>query len=62
MQGPPASETEDENAKTLGFSGNSQVIFYYEKRAAGDTVVGFDDIVRSKTAGQIAIEYGCTKP
>ncbi len=62
MQGPPASQTEDENAKNLGFNGNSEVVFYYEKRAAGDTVVGFDDIVRSKTAGQIAIEYGCTKP
>lgn len=60
--GGTVSQTEDENAKPLGNSGSAQVVFYYEKRAAGDAVVGFDDIVRSRTAGQIAIEYGCTKP
>lgn len=55
----PASATEIANRKTAG-SGTGTV-FYYEKRTS-DTDVGFDDIVRSRTSGQIAIAYGCNKP
>lgn len=58
-----ASETELINAKAIGpSSGSGTNIFFYEKRAVGDTVIGFDDIVRSQTSGQISIEYGCAKP
>ena len=55
----PASATEVANRKTAG--SGTDTIFYYEKRTA-DTDVGFDDIVRSRTSGQIAIAYGCLKP
>lgn len=55
-----ASETEVQNSKNFGAGTN--VIFYYEKRATGDTIIGFDDIVRSRTSGQIAIAYGCNTP
>jgi prepilin-type N-terminal cleavage/methylation domain-containing protein len=55
----PASATEIANRKTVG--GGTDTVFYYEKRTS-DTDVGFDDIVRSRTSGQIAIAYGCVKP
>ncbi len=57
-----ASTTELSNIKAAGSGGSGTVIFYYEKLATGDTIVGFDDIVRSRTSGQIAIAYGCNKP
>lgn len=59
-----ASQTEVQNAKAVGplAGGDINKIFFYEKRASGDSVIGFDDILRSMTSGQIAIEYGCAKP
>lgn len=54
------SETEVQNVKNAG--AGTAIIFYYEKRATGDTITGFDDIVRSRTSGQIVIAYGCTTP
>ncbi len=57
-----ASATELANIKAIGSGGAAAAVFYYEKRAAGDAIVGFDDIVRSRTSGQIAIAYGCSKP
>ncbi len=57
-----ASTTELANVKPVGSGNASAVVFYYEKLAAGDAIVGFDDIVRSRTSGQIAIAYGCNKP
>ncbi|MEQ1887776.1 MAG: prepilin-type N-terminal cleavage/methylation domain-containing protein [Alphaproteobacteria bacterium] len=56
------SVTELGNIKTVGANAAAQVIFHYEKLAAGDAIVGFDDIVRSRTSGQIAISYGCNTP
>lgn len=55
-----ASETEIQNSKNFG--AGTSVVFYYEKRATGDTIIGFDDMVRSRTSGQIAIAYGCSTP
>lgn len=55
-----ASETEIQNSKNFGAGTN--VVFYYEKRATGDPIIGFDDIVRSRTSGQIAIAFGCNTP
>jgi len=57
-----ASTTELANIKTPGGNGAANVIYYYEKQAAGDAIVGFDDIVRARTSSQIAIALGCTKP
>lgn len=57
-----ASITELDNIKSSGSGSNTETVFYYEKRATGDTIVGFDDIVRSKTSGQISIAYGCVTP
>lgn len=54
--------TELGNIKTVGANAAAQVVFHYEKLSAGDAVVGFDDIVRSRTSGQIAISYGCNTP
>lgn len=57
-----ASTSEAQNIKTPGGGGAATIVFYYEKLLSGDTIVGFDDIVRSRTSGQIAIAYGCSKP
>ena len=57
-----ASTTELANIKTPGGNGVANTVYYYEKQAAGDTIVGFDDIVRARTSSQIAIVLGCSKP
>ena len=58
-----ASETETINSKSYGSApagvGDVNLIFYYEKRDSGDTKIGFDDIVRFRTSGQLTIAYGC---
>lgn len=58
-----ASTTELANIKAVGAGAAATVIFYYEKLATDTGAIkGFDDIVRSRTSGQIAIAYGCSKP
>lgn len=57
-----ASTTELGNVKAIGVGAAATAVFYYEKRVTGDAITGFDDIVRSRTSGQIAIAYGCSKP
>jgi len=58
-----ASQTENINSKTLGAAtagaSNINLTFYSEKPDSGDTTIGFDDIVRFRTSGQLTIAYGC---